>query len=251
MSSTPAVGWGAWLSRWEAFQAVYVPERDAQFETICRYAVDCAAGAVLRVLDLCAGPGSLGARLATYAPFARIVAVDADPFLIEIGLRAHANVPIRWVRTDLRSTGWSASIPGPFDAALCSTSMHWFNDEQVRAIYRETAGLLRRGGTLLVADTMPHGTPGAQAAGRSMLELSEVRRIATYGGEDWVSFWCAAENEPAFAELLAERERALGRRSSRVVPSLDFHVAALADAGFTDVGEVWRRDAWAVVLAIR
>lgn len=251
MSSLPADCWKEWLARWERFQAAYAPERDAQFDAMCRYAVDSAGGGMLRGLDLCSGPGSLGAHLTARVPSVRVVAVDADPFLIEMGRRGHATKPIEWVRADLRTSGWSSTLLGPYDAALCATSMHWFNDDQVRAIYRETAGILRIGAALLVADAMPNGTPGAQSIERAMTERLEAQRIAAGDGEDWVSFWRAAESEPAFAELLAERERTLGPRGPRVAPSLDFHVAALADAGFADVGEIWRRDAWAVVLAVR
>jgi hypothetical protein len=83
-----------------------------------------------------------------------------------------------------------------------------------------------------------------------MLERVEASQIAAGCGEHWVSFWSAVEAEPAFAELLAERLRILEVRRPRVVPSLEFHIDALAKAGFTEIGEVWRRDAWAVVLAV-
>jgi SAM-dependent methyltransferase len=251
VSGRPAAGWEAWLARWERFQAAYAPERDNQFDTMCGYALDCARGGTLRAVDVCAGPASLAAHLAGRAPCARIVAVDVDPFLMEMGRQGRSAIPIQWVRADLRSVGWSMKLGGPFDTALCSTAMHWFSDEQVRAIYGEVARLLRPGGAWLVADAMPHGTAGARAASRSMLEQSEARHMAACHSEDWVSFWRAAEDEPAFADLLTERERVLGLRGPRVAPSLDFHLEALTSAGFTDVGEVWRRDAWAVVLAIR
>lgn len=250
MSRTPAAGWDAWLTRWECFQAAYVPERNNLFDAMCRYAEDCTTGGILRAVDLCAGPASLGGRLASRAPHARIIAVDADPFLIEMGRHGRSTSRIKWVQADLRFSGWSAELHGPFDAALCSTAMHWFNDEEVRAIYRETTRFLRRGGALLVADAMPHGTTGAQAASRNMLERVEASQIAAGCGEHWVSFWSAVEAEPAFAELLAERLRILEVRRPRVVPSLEFHIDALAKAGFTEIGEVWRRDAWAVVLAV-
>jgi hypothetical protein len=244
------VDWSLWLARWERFQSAYVPERDAQFEAMCRYAIDFTVGGSLRGLDLCAGPGSLGARLVSCAPYARIIAVDADPFLIEIGRSGRGLDSIEWVRADLRVGGWSVALDGPYDVALCATATHWFNDEQLRTIYGETAQLLRVGGAFLIADAMPHGTPSAQAAERAMSERSEARRIATCG-EDWVSFWRAAETEPAFAELLADRERVLGSRGPRVMPSLDFHVTALTSAGFSEIGEIWRRDAWGVILAVR
>jgi SAM-dependent methyltransferase len=250
MSRTPAAGWDAWLTRWERFQAAYAPERESQFETMCRYAVECGTSSLLRAVDLCAGPGSLGACLASRAPGGRVIAVDADPFLLELGRNGHAAAPIEWIQADLRASGWSTALGGSFDTVLCSTAMHWFNDEQVRAIYREITRFLRRGGAFLVADAMPHGTVGIQAASRTMLERTEARQIEGGDGENWVSFWRAVEAEPAFAELLIERERALGLRPPRVVPSLDFHIAALADAGFSEIGEVWRRDAWAIVLAV-
>ncbi|MBA3812474.1 MAG: class I SAM-dependent methyltransferase [Caulobacteraceae bacterium] len=250
MNPASGVDWAAWLARWERFQATYAPDRDGQFDAICRYAIEFGAKGRLTAVDLCAGPGSLGARLLALAPYAEVTAVDIDPFLIELGRRGRLASPMRWTPADLRAPGWSAALPR-CDVALCATAMHWFDDAEARAIYREAAAMIRSGGALLVADTMPHGADRARSLGHAMLERFCADEIAAGRGETWVSFWRDAEAEPSFAALIAKRHRLLSRRRARVAPPLDFHLAALAEAGFADAGEVWRRDAWAVVLAVR
>ena len=251
MTSESGIDWGAWLERWERFQDSYVPERKAQFEMIAEYAVAFEDEGSLIAVDLCAGPGSLGAMVQARRPSANVVAIDVDPFLVELGRLGRPSVPIEWVHADLRLTGWSGAVRRPCDVALCATAMHWFDDEQSRALYREAASIIRRNGAMLISDTFPQGTPAVRALTRGRLGRLSARRQADGTGESWVSFWRAVESEPAFAELVAERTTVLGPRGPRVAPPLEFHLEALTDAGFSEVGEIWRRDAWAVILAIR
>ena len=54
------------------------------------------------------------------------------------------------------------------------------------------------------------------------------------GIEDWEQWWAAAQAEPAFAELLAERERRFAQRAHDWVRAgYDFHKSALYEAGFS------------------
>lgn len=251
VTAQPTVGWSAWLARWERFQATYIPERAVQFDLIARYAVEFGGRDMVRAIDLCAGPASLGAALLARAPGARVIGVEIDPFLVELGRRGRPQASILWEHADLRHAGWTVPLPGPYDVVLCSTAMHWFNDEETTEIYRETASIVRRRGALIVADTMPHGTATARAAAHAMLERFSAETIRKGDGESWVSFWRAVEEEPAFSELLSKRTALLGQRRPRVAPSLEFHLEALVDAGFADVGEIWRHDGCAVILAIR
>jgi len=82
--STP---WSQWLTRWDRFQEAYVPGRELQFRLIVDYLALLHRDSPLRVLDLCAGPGSFGSRLLEERPDARVVALDHDPWLLELGRR--------------------------------------------------------------------------------------------------------------------------------------------------------------------
>jgi hypothetical protein len=75
-------------------------------------------------------------------------------------------------------------------------------------------------------------------------------------GEDmasgWREFWTAVAAEPALVDVAAERERrfaTVGRDHPE--PLLEFHLAALRDAGFGTVGVVWQEFDDRIVAAIR
>jgi SAM-dependent methyltransferase len=76
------------IARWDAQQARYLPGREERFGLICDL-VEQIAPPSPRILDLCAGPGSLSARLLERLPLASITAVDFDPAHIELGHADH------------------------------------------------------------------------------------------------------------------------------------------------------------------
>jgi hypothetical protein len=82
--------------------------------------------------------------------------------------------------------------------------------------------------------------------------------------EDWEGWWVALEAEPAVGSLFAERRRRFAWRSLEPgkrfsaqpsdglsSPIIDFHEAALRNAGFREVGVVWQRMEDGVLLAVR
>ena len=59
------------------------------------------------------------------------------------------------------------------------------------------------------------------------------------------------ERDPQLAPLIVERERRFADRPVGARLTVDFHREALRAVGFADVGEVWRYQNDALLLAIR
>ena len=233
--------WPEWLARWDRFQEAYVPGRELQFRLIADYLGLLQASSVL---DLCAGPGSFGSRLLGELPEAHIVAVDHDPWLLELGRRAapHAE-EITWIDADLREE-WRAALPEErFDAVVATTALQWFDDGEVERIYSEVAQLAP---TLVTSDLAPTGSEEACDLARLATQRQRAR-----GDDHWVDFWADARADPAFATLLTERDRRFAGRRPLPARPLEFHDRALRTAGFADVTEIWRHGEHAILLARR
>ena len=104
-------------------------------------AVAAFAGPEPRVLDLGCGPGSLSARVLDRIPGASVVAIDADPVLLAIGRGALGEGrQLEFIDADLR-TDWVSRLPspGPYDAAVSTTALHWLRLEQLIHLYHALA----------------------------------------------------------------------------------------------------------------
>ena len=240
--------WVRWAERWRRFQQAYVPDRERQLAVIAEYVALASRGRGPRVLDLGCGPGSVADAVLLRCPAARAVAVDLDPWLLELGRRtAAAAERVEWVEADLRNPRWTRAIPsGPYDAVLSATAFHWLEPAEVWRIYGQAARLLRDDGIVLVGDILPTGSPRLQQLARAALASHEAAR-----GETWNAFWRDARAVPEFTALVRERDRRLLPRRPVIARSIDEHAAALAEAGFREVGEVWRVHSSAVLAAMR
>jgi SAM-dependent methyltransferase len=240
--------WAEWARRWQAFQEAYVPDRERQLSVMAEYAALATGGRARCVLDLGAGPGAVADAVLQRCPSARAVAVDFDPWLMELGRHtAAAAERIQWVDADLREPGWVDALPsGPYDAIVTATALHWLDDREVRRLYREAHGLLGQRGILLVADLLPTGSPKVARLAQGALTAHEAGR-----DESWSDFWRGARAVPEFSRLVDERDRRLLPRRPVVPSPIDEHAAALAQAGFREVGEVWRVHGAAVLAALR
>lgn len=244
--------WHAWLERWDRFQECYVPEREAQVAQMLDYVEFICDVRPLRALDLCCGPGTLADRLLRRQPEAHAVALDADPWLLELGRRTTGAVD-GWVEADVRDEHWAASMPdASLDAVLSMTALHWLDHSTLGRVYADAARLLVCGGVLINADLIPAGDGSTIGAiGRERLFRWQATRTRAAGGVDWGTFWSEVRAEPAFSELLARRDRLLGMRPAVRALSTTGHVAALRRAGFRDAAEIWRMDAAAIIAAVR
>jgi trans-aconitate methyltransferase len=252
-SGIQAGPWGEWAARWDRFQEAYVPQRELQFGVIGDYLELRGLGDDLRILDLCCGPGAAAARLLQRFPNARIVGVDYDPWLLALGRRTAPSASrITWVEADLRDPAWVRKLPMPaFDAVVVTTAMQWFSSEEIARIYCDIHACLVPRGAFLTADVIPRGDEGTRRLSETAHRRRRERSVAAANGEHWVTFWADARAQSAFAELLAARDRRFDGRSPLRPRAFEFHDGALRTAGFTDVGEVWRVDATAIVLALR
>ena len=135
-----------WVSRWDAQQQWFMPDREQRF-TVLIDAVEAGAGRDdPLVLDLGCGPGSLAVRLLDRMPAARVVAIDTDPLLLALGRAAYGDRPgLRFADQDLRVPGWASrlGLGRAADVAVSTTALHWLNGAELRAMYAELATVLR------------------------------------------------------------------------------------------------------------
>jgi SAM-dependent methyltransferase len=245
--------WHDWASRWDRFQECYVPHREAQIALMLDYAEQWCPARPLRALDLCSGPGTIADRLLRRQPDAHVLALDGDAWLLELGRRCTSGVRA-WIEADVRTEGWSAAIPtASLHAVFSMTALHWLDHETLARVYGEVARILSPDGLLLNADLIPAGQTGSQigAVGRERLFRWHAAQTRASGGVDWGTFWSDARAEPAFAGLLAQRDRLLGTRPGVRAMSAAAQITALRSAGFRDAAEIWRSDAAAIVGAVR
>lgn len=249
------VDWQGWLRRWDAQQEGYVPEREARFAAMFDALAELLPPSFVAV-DLACGPGSIGQRLLARFPEARVIAVDMDPVMLAIGRGALGTVDgrLRWIEADLASPGWLRELGDTqVDAVLSSTALHWLAPEPLVRLYGELAELLPVGGVFLNADNMTFGSAAFTRLSQRALERQwSADAFATRGVETAEQWWAAFSAEPAFADLIAARERLLATKQRPETKfSLDEHVAALRKAGFAEVGAIWQVLSDHVLLAIR
>lgn len=243
----------SWLARWEAQQAGYVPGREDRFAVIIA-AVEAVAGAAPLVLDLGCGPGSLGIRLRTVLPAARVVGVDADPVLLAIGRAAHPE--LTFVDADLSDPDWVTATgltPGVVDAVVSTTALHWLDPATLTEVVAACAALLRPGGVWLDGDHL--GLSGHNPGLAAVITcLRETDHTATTSGELWEQWWEAVLSDPVLAAAALERDRRHPgghSHSQRPQPRHDDYTRALTAAGFAEIAELWRRADDVVLAALR
>lgn len=238
-----------WLKRWDAQQETYLPDREERFEALIDL-VEATAGPRPRLLDLGCGPASLGARVLARMPQAAVVGIDADPVLLALA-RSTAHEGVRLVDADLRDPRWVARIhPGPYDAVVSSTALHWLGEADLRQVYRSCAGLLRSGGLLANADHL------RSTRSPRLLELAlelDRRRAARHGvaAEDWGEWWSAVREDPQLGDAVAERDRRALEHPEHSETSHELHERALRDAGFNEIDILWRKGTDAILAALR
>ena len=241
-----------WLRRWDAQQQLHIPDREDRFTAIVD-ALAAFAGDAPRVLDLGSGPGSLSIRILDRIPGARVIAIDTDPVLIDIGRGALGDRhQLRFVDSDLRGD-WVASLPEapPFDAAVSTTALHWLGLAELLGVYRTLAAVLRPGGVLLNGDRFDYDHD-QRVIGQIASTVQPEWPPVPEGAETWDAWWSATERDPALADAVAERQR---RRHEHPHDNdthrYEFHRAALLSAGFSEVGTVWQRLVNRVLIAVR
>lgn len=247
--------WKEWLERWEAQQGLYLPEREPRFGVMIDILL-ATVGDSPTVIDLGSGPGSLAMRVADRLPNAHVVAVDADPLLLELGRQAVGDRDgrLRWVDADLRDPAFvqRLALDRPADAAMSTTALHWLSPGEIVGLFYKLTQVLRPGGVFINGDHLTFDSDQSRISSA----VNEVRqRIEREprppGSETWAEWWAAINQDPAFASLVAERNTRWGGHPDYHLPGeATFMDAALHRTGFTEVSTVWQWLDNRVVVAI-
>jgi SAM-dependent methyltransferase len=230
-----------------------VPDRELRIRALLGV-VDSIGSLTPTVLDLGCGTGTVTCRLLDRFPAARSIAVDVDPVLLTIALATFAgDYRVRIVHADLRDLRWVDRVPDQIDAVLTATTLHWLPEDAVRRVYDDLARLVRRGGVIAHAEDMP--LVKLPELGCGLAEVEHDRRIRQHADARlaWDAWWDKAARDPVLRLAAAERRAVFTTNypTEEFSPPAEWHIAALSDAGFTEVGVVWRSGTGAVVAAVR
>jgi len=105
------------------------------------------------LLELGCGKGRITRDLARYA--GHVLACDPDSDALEAAKRnvAAANVEFRWT-----PTGLPEALPGSFDLALYTLSLHHVPEAEMSASLNQVTGMLRSDGTIVVIEPGDSGS---------------------------------------------------------------------------------------------
>jgi SAM-dependent methyltransferase len=250
------------FEQWDPmFLGTVDPTREKRMDGIVR-AVKTHFRGPIKVLDLGSGPGTLTARLIETLPKSRVVAVDTDPVILQVGMEALQRFGRRttWVLADLRKRGWSTKLPfHRFDAAVSSLALHWLEEEEIRTLYRKLRALLRPGGMLVNGDFLPSNS--TKRLGRSTERLRRAGRGRANQRAfrlEWGKWWGELEDETSMRAALEERRARMPgeippRRTTgpKIPVSLEAHGRALRDAGFRETTVRWEDGEFRVLVGVR
>lgn len=245
----------SWLTRWDNQQQRYVADREERFaviEDVVRHAITETEQPV--ILDLGCGPGSLGGRLATAFPNARVIGVDADPLLLGLAEAYYpAELPnIEFAEVDLADPEWArrANVPEKIDAAVSTTALHWMEPADLEVLYTSLAELTPSGGVFVNGDHLGIGSAKLDEIAREV-RRGRAERAGVTGNEEWGAWWDAVRADAKLAPLVGARSgRAIAHGGSNDVCTPE-HANLLRKAGFTEVGTVWQSGDDTVLVGIR
>ncbi|EFL18730.1 class I SAM-dependent methyltransferase [Streptomyces sp. C] len=249
MSTTVAA---QWVERWEGQQQRYAIDREERFTVIADVVEHVSRGRTdPLVVDLGSGPGALASRLAARLPAAEVLAVDADPLLLELG-RAHYGTALRYVEVTIGAPGWldTLALDRPLDAAVSTTALHYLGEGTLRQVYRELAERLRPGGVFVNGD---HINPDSAAIHDLAHEIGRRRseRCQALAQEDWQTWWAGATADPELSVLPDRTEEHRHPPCEGNDLSVSGHIELLREAGFGHAGTVWQFGNSHVLVAVR
>jgi SAM-dependent methyltransferase len=230
------------VARWDAQQAAYIAGREARFDAMLDV-LSMTLPDDATVVDLACGPGSLASRVLDRLPGVSVVAIDLDPVLLELARRELAcfGERARVVDADLTDASWADVLGGPVHAAVSTTALHWLAPDELVRLYGQVAGVLRPGGVLLDGDHLRFDGRHPVARDWAARHDAATQAAAFAAGADtWDGWWADVRADPELGALVPERERRFAGRLPTGPSALDFRLAALAQAGFDEVGTVWQ-----------
>ncbi len=244
------------LARWDRQQEGYIRQREERFALMFEV-LEVAFGGEFTIIDAARGPGSLSRRLLDRFPAASVVAVDTDVMLLQMARTALADQEhrVRVVEADLGKPSWAekvrdaaVSMNAKTPAALVSTTaLHWLSPGDLAEFYGAAGELLLPGGIVMNGDHMRYDSRWPTLAKVAKTVRRRIEREAVENGEDdWAMWWERAGKTPGLEALKKQRDALFATRTPKRATSgedcsVDFHVAALRHAGFTEAGTAWQQ----------
>ncbi|MGU3651501.1 methyltransferase domain-containing protein [Mycolicibacterium sp. A43C] len=236
----------ALVQAWDDQQSAYIAGRESRFRAITDI-IGLACGDEPVVVDLACGPGSLSARILDALPGARMIALDFDPLLLDLATRTlgdHDRFDV--VEADLAEDTWpdavaAATAGTPISAFVSTTALHWLTPQNLLGVYTAAAEMLSDNGILLNGDHFRFD--GRQPTLRRLSAAHDAAtqaRAHAAGSATWDQWWAAATSRDGVADLAVLRDQRFAHRNPPPTTAVDFHLAALAQAGFSEVGTVWQ-----------
>ena len=238
----------AWQESWDRQQAAFLPDREERFGSLLDTVEAATGGHPLTILDLAGGTGSISLRALRRFPRVNTTLVDVDPVLLAIA-RASLDERSAIVTADLRRPDWTDALPHhDYDAVLTATALHWLDRDRLAALYGEIRQVLRPGGVVINVDHMPdEGLPTLTEKMGDRERMLRTARYATGAVLSWEAWWDHVAKDPTLGPLVEQRRKvfAPGGHSSSEDAQVTWHLHALREAGFSEVGITWRgaRDA--------
>lgn len=231
------------LQSWDRQQGAYIAHREARFSTMLEV-LALSFGERFHVLDIGCGPGSLSARLLAYFPLIRVTALDLDPILLAIAREALGQYGnrVRFLQGDVADVACFAPLQQDRpQAAVSSTAIHWLMPEQQVALYRQLCLLLDDNGLFMNGDhqRFDQRQPCLQALA-TQHEHNTQQQAWQQGVPDWDAWFASALQVPHLAALGASRESLFAGHPTPLPTPIDFHLAALRQAGFVEAGTLWQ-----------
>jgi tRNA (cmo5U34)-methyltransferase len=132
----------------------------------------------IRVLDIGAGYGAVAAAVLDRFPNATAVGLDISEPMMEVGRERMARFGDRFSYHigDMAEGELPADLPGPFDAAVASASIHHLPSEAKQRLYAAVFGVLNPGGCFFNVDQVGPANEEMQTWYRERRERERARR---------------------------------------------------------------------------
>jgi SAM-dependent methyltransferase len=194
------------------------------------------------------------ARLIEAVPSAHVLGIDRDPVLLRIARQIWANDPrVAFEQADLREAGWQESHGGgQFDAVVTAASLHWFEPDDLAALYRAIASSLAPGGLFANLDWIPIArAPALQRLydGSMRAWQQQMTPQSVGSSSPWQAWWALVLADPDLAAEATARHAMRLPQPAEFFADEDWHRSALTAAGFAEVAVIWRSLSSAIIAA--
>jgi len=192
-------------------------------------------------VELGCGTASLAKSVLDRFPHASAVALDSEPAMLDIARRKLAPYGGRARVTEGEAT--VCALP-PADLVLSAFMLHHVPPESLGALFQRVSGALNPSGCLIVLDTMRVGAPWGEAIG------AQSRRLYQQHINAAIAAGCCTQDEIDARWEFKRRMKAEGKDVEYSHCAEDL-AAAVQEAGFAEVGVVWRRFAFTIMAAFK